>query len=79
LSLEPAASMGQSSGGTAGEGEFFFKFLTLFKTIFKFDTVYFFFKSNTFGRAYCRGMAKPRRCVMHGGAAKEVTWRRPGR
>jgi len=38
----------------------------------------YFFKTNTFGRAYLHGAAKSRCRAMHGGVVGAVTWQRPG-
>jgi hypothetical protein len=53
----------------------FFLFLAFFKTIFKFNTkFYFIFKSNLFGCATMHdgGVALCR--VIYGGAAEPLTW-----
>ena len=53
---------------------FFFIFDTFFKLFSNLTLFIFFFKTNTFGRAYCGGAAKSRRRAMHGGTAKVGTW-----
>ena len=47
---------------------FFFNFNTFCKLILNL-TLFFFFKTNTFGRACCHGVAKRLCRAMHGGAA----------
>jgi len=54
---------------------FIFIFNTFFK-LFLILTLFFFFKSNTFGHAYFQSAEKELCRAMHGGAAGVRTWQR---
>jgi len=69
--------LGSRFGKTDVQSVIFFISNTFLK-IFPSLTLYFFFKSNTFGRAYCPGVAKQCCRAMHGGAAEAMTWQGPG-
>ena len=47
---------------------FFFIFNTFYKLILNLTLFYFFFKTNTFGRAYCHSAVKRLCRIMYGGA-----------
>ena len=54
---------------SVADSDFFFIFNTFCKLILNLTLFNFFFKTNTFGRAYCHGAAKSLCRAMHGGAA----------